>query len=431
MNEMKTCVVGLGYIGLPIASLLASQGYQVHGVDIDEEVVRTIRNGDTHIIERDLDCIVKEAVQNGTLTVSTKPIQADVFIISVPTPITKYYEPDVSYVKNAVDSIIPVLKEGDLVIIESTCPVGTTEMVADVIEQKRLDITVQGSNKGNEKSKIYVAYCPERVLPGRILQELKMNDRVVGGMNEDSTKKAKDFYKGFVKGNLLETNARTAEMVKLTENSFRDVNIAFANELSIICDQLQIDVWELISLANHHPRVNILQPGPGVGGHCIAVDPWFIVNSAPEQSKLIYTARIVNDNKMYHVVQKIREQAVKFSTPTIACFGLSFKANIDDLRESPAMKIVEQLIEFEDKEELLVVEPYISALPSNFQAGGIRLTSIDEALEKAEIIVFLVDHDKFKSINQKLLINKTVIDTRGMIKYSARKQHLTQMEYNS
>ncbi|MDM5154205.1 UDP-N-acetyl-D-mannosamine dehydrogenase [Bacillus sp. DX1.1] len=431
MNEMKTCVVGLGYIGLPIASLLASQGYQVHGVDIDEEVVRTIRNGDTHIIERDLDCIVKEAVQNGTLTVSTKPIQADVFIISVPTPITKYYEPDVSYVKNAVDSIIPVLKEGDLVIIESTCPVGTTEMVADVIEQKRLDITVQGSNKGNEKSRIYVAYCPERVLPGHILQELKMNDRVVGGMNEDSTRKAKDFYKGFVKGNLLETNARTAEMVKLTENSFRDVNIAFANELSIICDQLQIDVWELISLANHHPRVNILQPGPGVGGHCIAVDPWFIVNSAPEQSKLIYTARIVNDNKMYHVVQKIREQAVKFSTPTIACFGLSFKANIDDLRESPAMKIVEQLIEFEDKEELLVVEPYISTLPSNLQTGGIRLTSIDEALEKAEIIVFLVDHDKFKSINQKLLINKTVIDTRGMIKYSARKQHLTQMEYNS
>ncbi|WP_396124306.1 UDP-N-acetyl-D-mannosamine dehydrogenase [Bacillus pseudomycoides] len=428
---MKVCVVGLGYIGLPIASLLASQNYKVHGVDIDENVVRMIRNGDTHIIEQDLDCLVKKAVKNKMLTVSNRPIQADTFIISVPTPISVYYEPDVSYVKNAVNSIVPFLKNGDLVIIESTCPVGTTEMVTDVIEQERPDIVVRSNQKEDEKARVYVAYCPERVLPGRILQELRENNRVVGGINEESTKKAIAFYEGFVEGDLLGTNSRTAEMVKLTENSFRDVNIAFANELSIICEHLQVNVWELITLANHHPRVNILKPGPGVGGHCIAVDPWFIVNSAPEQSKLIYTARVVNDNKMYHVIQKIKEETMKLSKPTIACLGLSFKANIDDLRESPALKIVESLIEDMHKKEILVVEPYISELPATIQKEGMRLTTIDEALEKAEVIVLLVDHDQFKSINTEALENKAIIDTRGMITYFTRKEYHTQVEYNS
>lgn len=428
---MKVCVVGLGYIGLPIASLLASQNYEVHGVDINENVVRMIQNGEAHIMEQDLDRLVKQAVRNKRLTVSNTPTEADTFIISVPTPISAYYEPDISFVKNAVNSVIPFLKNGDLVIVESTCPVGTTEMVANVIEQERSDIVVYSNQTADEKARVYVAYCPERVLPGNILKELKGNNRVVGGINEESTKKAIAFYKGFVEGDLLATNSKTAEMVKLTENSFRDVNIAFANELSIICEHLQINVWEMIALANYHPRVNILKPGPGVGGHCIAVDPWFIVNSAPEQSKLIYTARIVNDSKVYHVIQKVKEAAMGFSAPTIACLGLSFKANVDDLRESPALKIVESLIEGNYKKELLVVEPYISELPATIQKEDVRLTTIDEALEKAEIIVLLVDHDQFKCIGLEALENKTIIDTRGMITDSTRKEHYTQVEYNS
>ncbi|MED1266883.1 UDP-N-acetyl-D-mannosamine dehydrogenase [Bacillus mycoides] len=409
--DKKICVMGLGYIGLPTASLLATKGFQVHGVDVNENAVEMINSGKVHIYEPDLDILVKAAVQSGKLEASLKPEEADIFILAVPTPFQDEHKPDLAYVEAAAKTIAPVIKNGDIIILESTSPIGTTEKVAEWILEERPDLTTS-EEMHSDKGRIYVAHCPERVLPGHILKELVENDRIIGGLDKESTKRTVEFYKQFVKGKILDTNARTAEMAKLTENSFRDVNIAFANELSLICDKLNINVWELIRLANRHPRVNILQPGPGVGGHCIAVDPWFIVDAAPEEAKLIHTARNVNDYKPMYVVEKVKEKADRFKNPVIACLGLSFKANIDDLRESPAVDIVNHLAESKVG-NIKVVEPHISTLPKVLEEKNVSLTTLEWAVEKADIILLLVDHDVFSILGENKLQEKILIDTRG------------------
>jgi UDP-N-acetyl-D-mannosaminuronic acid dehydrogenase len=412
------CVVGLGYIGLPTASLLATKGFQVHGVDVNPKAVDTINAGKIHITEPDLDILVRAAVQSGNLKAHLEPGPADVFILAVPTPFKDDHAPDLSYVEAATQSIAPHVAEGNLIILESTSPVGTTEKIAEWLRALRPDLSIpawktSGNTAGSGCCQIFIAHCPERVLPGQIIRELVDNDRIIGGIDEASVEKAEQFYRKFVNGKVLKTNSRTAEMAKLTENAYRDVNIAFANELSIICDTLGINVWELISLANHHPRVNILQPGPGVGGHCIAVDPWFIVNSVPEQARLIRTAREVNDSKPRYVIDKVKSKADRFKQPSIACLGLAFKADIDDLRESPAVDIVATLAK-EHAGEILAVEPHIQALPKKLAAlGNVTLTDLDNALQKADIIVLLVNHRAFKGVDRVLLKEKVVIDTRG------------------
>jgi UDP-N-acetyl-D-mannosaminuronic acid dehydrogenase len=411
--DKKICVMGLGYIGLPTASLLATKGFQVHGVDVNEQAVEMINSGKVHIYEPDLDILVKAAVQSGKLKASITPEEADIFVLAVPTPFQDGHKPDLTYVKAASKTIAPFVKNGDIVILESTSPIGTTEKVAEWILEERSDLTTSEGLQGN-KGRFYVSHCPERVLPGHILRELVENDRIIGGLDLESTKRTVAFYKQFVNGKILETNARTAEMAKLTENSFRDVNIAFANELSLICDKLNINVWELIRLSNHHPRVNILQPGPGVGGHCIAVDPWFIVDAAPEEAKLIHTARIVNDYKPMYVVEKVKEKADRFKNPVVACLGLSFKANIDDLRESPAVEIVKILSET-NIGEIQIVEPHIKELPKYLKLKNVKLTDINEALRNSDIVLILVDHDSFYSIDKNLLKERIVIDTKGLI----------------
>ncbi|OUS31449.1 UDP-N-acetyl-D-mannosamine dehydrogenase [Gammaproteobacteria bacterium 45_16_T64] len=396
----SVCVLGLGYIGLPTASLLGTKGYNVIGVDISQDVVDTINRGEIHIVEPDLDLLVKSAVNSGKLEASTQPSPADIFIIAVPTPFKDNHQPDLTYIESATTAIAPYLKPGNLVILESTSPVGTTEnVVANILQDKGFDII----------NDIHIAHCPERVLPGRILIELIQNDRIVGGISQAATAMAASFYEEFVNGEVLRTNAKTAEMSKLTENSFRDVNIAFANELSMICDQEQIDVWELISLANRHPRVDVLKPGPGVGGHCIAVDPWFIIDKAGDKAKLIRSAREVNESKPQWVIDKITERARKFRRPVIACLGLAFKADVDDLRESPAHEIVSTLIE-KNIADLLICEPNIKSHP-NFE-----LTHHNEAIEKADIILVLVDHKEFKTIRPTIFIEKMVIDACGITK---------------
>jgi len=392
-------MIGLGYIGLPTAALIASKGLHVTGVDISEEVVNTINKGEIHIVEPDLQGLVHHVVKKGLLQAATTPIEADVYLIAVPTPFKGAFQPDISFVESAVKSIVPMLKPESLVILESTSPVGTTEKMQQLIFAQRPEL----------KNKFYMAYCPERVLPGNIIYELKHNDRAIGGINEASTKKAVSFYKHFVKGDLHETNARTAEMCKLVENASRDVQIAFANELSMICDKAGINVWELIKLANKHPRVNILQPGTGVGGHCIAVDPWFIVSEFPEESKIIRSAREVNNYKTLWVIEKIKNKALAFEIenkrkPILACMGLAFKPNIDDLRESPAVTVVEAL----EKEglQLLKVEPNLY----NGRAEG--LTECNDAVKQADIIVFLVAHKEFFQIKTV----KIVMDFCGIVK---------------
>ncbi|HHP5737875.1 UDP-N-acetyl-D-mannosamine dehydrogenase [Bacillus paranthracis] len=411
--DKKICVMGLGYIGLPTASLLATKGFQVHGVDVNKNAVEMINSGKVHIYEPDLDILVKAAVQSGKLRASLQPEEADIFILAVPTPFKDGHKPDLTYVEAAAKTIAPVIKNGDIIILESTSPIGTTEKVAKWILEERLDLTTS-EEMHSDKGRIYVAHCPERVLPGHILKELVENDRIIGGLDKESTKRTVEFYKQFVKGRILDTNARTAEMAKLTENSFRDVNIAFANELSLICDKLNINVWELIRLANRHPRVNILQPGPGVGGHCIAVDPWFIVDAAPEEAKLIHTARNVNDYKPMYVVEKVKEKANRFKNPVISCLGLAFKANIDDLRESPAMEIVKRLAE-SSVGKVIAVEPHVSKLPAALEEREVSLLSVEEAIEKSDIILVLVDHEIFSSIDFEKLKEKVVIDTKGFI----------------
>jgi UDP-N-acetyl-D-mannosaminuronic acid dehydrogenase len=393
-------VIGLGYIGLPTASILATKGYQVTGVDVSQKVVNTINEGRIHIVEPDLDILVKSAVNSGNLTASLEPVEADIFIIAVPTPFKEGKRPDLSYVETATHAISPYLKKGNLVILESTSPPGTTDEIVAA------ELAKAGHNVGED---IYIAHCPERVLPGRILIELVENDRVVGGINEASTQVAVEFYETFVRGEVLSTNAKTAELVKLTENSYRDVNIAFANEISMIADADGINAWEVISLANRHPRVNILNPGPGVGGHCIAVDPWFIVDRAPEFSKLIRTAREVNDYKPQWVLERVRAKAAKFRNPVIGCLGLAFKADVDDLRESPAFDIVKHLQQ-ENVGQLMVCEPNLREHPT------LQLHKLDDVIKEADIILVLVDHKPFKKLTATSLQEKVVIDTRGIIK---------------
>lgn len=398
-NFSRICVIGLGYIGLPTASLLGTKGYTVRGVDVSARVVETINQGRIHIVEPDLDILVKSAVQSGNLVAALEPEEADVFIIAVPTPFRDGKQPDLSYVEQATRTIAPYVRPGNLVILESTSPVGTTdEIVATLLAE-------HGHAVGTE---VFVAHCPERVLPGRILIELVENDRVVGGINEASTQRAAEFYEGFVRGDVLATTAKTAEMVKLTENSFRDVNIAFANEISMIAESESINTWEVIELANRHPRVNILQPGPGVGGHCIAVDPWFLVHRSPQHARLIRTAREVNDYKPEWVLERVRKKAAKFKNPVIGCLGLAFKADVDDLRESPAMDIVKQLLR-ENIGQLLVCEPNIKSHPE------LNLVTIAEVIKEADIILLLVDHKPFKKFKAADFKEKIVIDTRGIL----------------
>mgnify|MGYP000591924713 FL=1 len=414
---MIVSVIGLGYIGLPTAAVLASKGVKVVGVDINQHAVDTINKGKIHIIEPELDVLVHEAVQNNYLTAVIEPEKSDVFMVAVPTPFRGNYEPDLSYIKQAAKSIATVLEKGNLIILESTSPVGTTEKMMEWMREERPDLSFPEFGNDNFEADISVAHCPERVLPGYVVRELVENDRIIGGVTNRCAERAKDLYKFFVKADCLVTDCRTAELSKLVENSFRDVNIAFANELSLICDKLEINVWELIKLANRHPRVNILQPGPGVGGHCIAVDPWFIVNSAPDEAKLIRAARLVNDSKPNFVLDKVN-QAVDIigkdiSKLKITCLGLAFKPDIDDLRESPALSIAGR-ISLMGFSKVLIVEPNISGLPKEFKDKPVDLVSVDEAIRVADIVVLLVDHTPFKSTNLSLLSGKQIIDTRGI-----------------
>ena len=414
---MILSVIGLGYIGLPTAAVLASKRVEVVGVDVNQNTVNTINKGKIHIVEPELNILVHNAVQNNYLRAVTKPEKSDVFMVAVPTPFKDNYEPDLSYIKAAAKSIAAVLERGNLVILESTSPVGTTEKMMVWMREERPDLSFPKFGNDKFRADIAVSYCPERVLPGQVVRELKENDRIIGGVTTQCAEKALEVYKIFVENDCFITDCRTAELTKLVENSFRDVNIAFANELSLICDKLDINIWELIKLANKHPRVNILQPGPGVGGHCIAVDPWFIVDAAPNETKLIQMAREVNDAKPLFVLNKIN-QAVQVigkdtSELSIACLGLAFKPDTDDLRESPALSIA-QKIESINFGSIFLVEPNIDRIPNGFDSDNIELNVLESAVKSADIIVLLVDHTSFKSMDLSLLSGKQVIDTRGI-----------------
>ena len=396
MDKKKISVIGLGYIGLPTAALLANKGFQVEGIDIDQSIVDTVNSGKIHIVEPNLENYVEKAVKEKCLHASLTPSESDIFIIAVPTPFHEGYTPNIDYIISATKMIAPFIKKNNIVILESTSPVGTTEKIEQILKEE-----------GINTKDIYISHCPERVLPGNIMKELVYNDRIVGGINPQSTKKTIDFYNKFVEGEIFPTNAKTAEMAKLTENSFRDVNIAFANELSILCDNLNIDINELIELANRHPRVNILNPGPGVGGHCIAVDPWFIINKDPENAKIIKLAREINLYKTQWVIEKIKDAALEFEKangkkPIIACFGLAFKPDIDDLRESPALYIAQELNQ--NGYKILAVEPNINNHPS------LQLVNIREANDNADIFTMLVAHKEFKKLNI-----KTDLDFCGLL----------------
>jgi UDP-N-acetyl-D-mannosaminuronic acid dehydrogenase len=407
------CVIGLGYVGLPMAAVLASRGIRVTGVDINEASVAAINRGEVPIVEPDLDIMVRGAVAAGMLSAAAEPIPADAFIIAVPTPFSDDLKPDVSHVRAAAKSLAAVLKKGDLVVVESTSPVGTTEGISEYLAELRRDLTFP--HAAGEAADVQVAHSPERVLPGRVLLELVRNDRVVGGVTPACAQRTAALYRMFVDGECLLTTARTAELVKLAENAYRDVNIAFANELSLVCDRLGINVWDAVALANRHPRVDILKPGPGVGGHCIAVDPWFIVDSAPNDTALIRAARGVNDSKPRHVAAQVTAAAIKTDASVVACLGLSYKADIDDLRESPGVKIVE-LLAAGWSGDIWVVEPYVNALPARL-AGleKVRLANLEDALDAAQVVALLTDHQAFKDIPpQRLAAIKEVIDTRGI-----------------
>ena len=412
-SEVKpsVCVVGLGYIGLPTAAIIARAGCKVLGVDVTQKVVDTINRGEIHIEEVDLDGLVHGVVARGLLSASLTVAPADVFVIAVPTPFGPNHEPDISYVLAAARSVAPVLKQGDCVILESTSPVGTTEAMRDMIAEMRPDLKIPGLSR--ETPDISIAYCPERVLPGKILEELTNNDRSIGGITPRCARKALAFYKRFVRGACITTDARSAEMTKLVENAYRDVNIAFANELSMVADRMGLDVWEVIRLANRHPRVNILTPGPGVGGHCIAVDPWFIVASAPEDTPLIRTARGVNDGKIRHVIQRAEKLIEAHPTAKVACLGLAFKANIDDFRESPA-RLVAATLARKFHERIQIVEPYAGELPREFEGTGATQIDLDTALEDCDILLVLVDHDVFRAVPLAERAAKHVYDTRGI-----------------
>lgn len=412
-SEVKpeVCVVGLGYIGLPTAAIIARSGCKVLGIDISQNVVDTINRGEIHIEEVDLDGLVQGVVARGFLSAATEVRPAEVFVIAVPTPFDKDHAPDISYVLAAGRSVAKVLKQGDIVILESTSPVGTTEQLRDMIAEMRPDLKCPGLTR--ETPDISVAYCPERVLPGKILEELTNNDRSIGGITPRCARKALAFYKRFVRGACIVTDAKSAEMTKLVENAYRDVNIAFANELSMVADKMGLDVWEVIRLANRHPRVNILSPGPGVGGHCIAVDPWFIVHSAPDETPLIRTARGVNDGKMHHVIARADALVSAHPEARVACLGLAFKANIDDFRESPA-RLVAATLARRFGSRINVVEPYADTLPIEFTDTGASLIDIDTALEECDVLIVLVDHDIFRVVPLAERSEKLVYDTRGI-----------------
>lgn len=407
------CVVGLGYIGLPTAAIIARSGMDVTGMDVSQSVVDTINRGEIHIEEIDLDGLVQAVVKSGKLRASTQVVPADIFVIAVPTPFAKdgRHTPDLSYVENAARAVAGVLKAGDTIILESTSPIGTTETIRDMVSNERPDLAMPGLT--DQTPDVSIAYCPERVLPGKILEELTHNDRSIGGITPRCARKALSFYKRFVRGTCVITDARSAEMTKLVENAYRDVNIAFANELSMVADAMNMDVWEVIRLANRHPRVNILSPGPGVGGHCIAVDPWFIVHGAPEHTPLIRTARGVNDGKIHHVIAQASALADANPQAKIACLGLAFKANIDDFRESPA-RLVAATLARRYGERVSVVEPYAETLPIEFTDTGARLDDLDAALENCDMLIVLVDHDLFRSVPVQERGTKIVYDTRGI-----------------
>ena len=419
MKPTTISVFGLGYIGLPTATLIASCGVKVIGVDVTKHVVDSVNAGKLHIVEPQLGEVLTDVVQKGMLRATMTPEPADAFLIAVPTPFKDGHKPDVSYIQAVAGALSTVLKKGDLVILESTSPVGTTERLAEWLAEARSDLSFP--QQAGNAADVQVAYCPERVLPGQVLKELVENDRVIGGMSEKASAMAADVYRIFVKGNLSVSNARTAEMCKLTENSFRDVNIAFANELSLICDKLDIDVWELIKLANRHPRVNILQPGCGVGGHCIAVDPWFIVDTTPDEAKIIRTAREINDHKPYWVLEKVKAaiMSVLSNFPdksmkdiTVACLGLAFKPDIDDLRESPAVKLTHMIAELGCK--VIAVEPNIVTLPPSLAGSNIRLEKLTEALATADVTCLLVKHREFKNDVKKIKSMTKLIDIIGL-----------------
>lgn len=395
--DKTVCVVGLGYIGLPTAAVLASRGYSIHGVEIDKAAAEIINSGKAHIVEPELDILVRAAVETGKLKAYPSPAEADVFMLCVPTPLREGEKPDISYVEAATRSICPHLRAGNLVILESTSPPGTTERVAQIVAE----------NTTFKSGEVHFAHAPERVLPGKILREVVENERIIGGVDGPSTEVCAAFYATFVSGELHLTSARVAETAKLVENAFRDVNIAFANELSLFCDKLGLDVWELIRLANRHPRVNILRPGPGVGGHCIAVDPWFLVDANPEHTTLIKTARQINNHKPHWVIERVKRHASKLRAPKIACLGLAFKPDIDDLRESPALEIAKELKQLPDV-ELLVVEPNLHS------HGEFSLSTLTSALEQADIVVALVAHREFKRVAPSSLAEKVVLDVCGV-----------------
>ena len=408
----RIAVFGLGYVGLPVAAVLAGRGFEVVGIEVSQRIVDTVNTGKIHIVEPDLDLIVQAATSAGKLRATLTPEEADAYIIAVPTPFNENRQPDISYVQAATRMLAPLLRPGNLIVLESTSPVGTTDQICKWIAELRPDLKVP--EEEGAPSDLFIAHCPERVLPGSVLRELVDNDRIIGGISPDCAEEAAVLYRNFVRGEIHLTNARTAELAKLVENAYRDVNIGFANELSIICDQLSINVWELITLANKHPRVNILSPGPGVGGHCIAVDPWFIIAVAPDATEIIRSARHVNERKPNYVFERVRAAAARLRTPVIACLGLSYKADIDDLRESPSLAIVERLAA--DKVgELLVVEPNLKRLPESLTGHAhVKHTELRDALALADIVVLLVDHRQFKRIDPEILKPKITIDTRGV-----------------
>ncbi|TLK48798.1 UDP-N-acetyl-D-mannosamine dehydrogenase [Glutamicibacter sp. V16R2B1] len=408
MNSIKeVAVIGLGYIGLPTAAILASKGITVKGVDVSTRTVEAVNKGEVPFVEPALGEFVAEAVSQGTLSASFETPEAEAYIVAVPTPFNEDHSADLSYIEAAADGIAPKLKGGELVILESTSPPGATEHMAEYLLSKRPDLS---------KDNLLIAHCPERVLPGYVMEELVTNDRIVGGITPEAADKARELYETFCEAAILTTDAKTAEMAKLVENSYRDVNIAFANELSVISDKLGIDVWELINLANRHPRVNILRPGPGVGGHCIAVDPWFIVAAAPEESGLIKMARDTNDAKPNWVINKVKEatKAEDFNGK-VAVMGLAFKANIDDMRESPAIAITRKLAEGNPDVEFLAVEPHVEVLPKQLgDISNLTMVSTEDALQDASVVTLLVDHDQFKAVPATALAGKAVVDTRGL-----------------
>lgn len=422
MDKVKVCILGLGYIGLPTAAVMAEAGLCVHGVDVDEHVVEMVNDGQAHITEPELDQLVHNVVHQGQLVAGITPCAADYFIIAVPTPFKENKQPNLAYVKQACVAIAPYLQAGSVVIIESTSPVGTTQQCADWLQALRPELHFPGHGDTHD---VHLCYCPERVLPGKILQELRHNVRIIGGLTPRCSEQAARLYRHVVHGECLMTTAATAELSKLAENAYRDVNIAFANELSMIAGKADIDVWELINLANHHPRVKILQPGPGVGGHCIAVDPWFIVSGFPEQAKLIKQAREVNDYKPVYVVERIIAAVKESEIKSLAFLGLSYKPNVGDFRESPAVEVVRQVAKKLPQLQIMVVEPYLSSLPTQLCSQSLQLVSIEEAIAVSDKCLVLVDHDVFLPLKEALL-EKEILDVfrpdEPLSKVEARKE---------